>query len=100
MDPRSYKVPDWFLNRRKDIKDGKYGQLTASALATRLRDDFERLKKIRWVGVEAASVCCDLQVHNVDCIHPADEQVLRYLAIDEAAEVIGLFSLEHFIQPF
>merc|ERR1712098_962245 len=22
--PRQYKIPDWFLNRQKDIKDGKY----------------------------------------------------------------------------
>ena len=21
--PRQYKIPDWFLNRQKDIKDGK-----------------------------------------------------------------------------
>eukprot|EP00803_Ostreobium_quekettii_P011554 evm.model.scf_418.12 EVM.evm.TU.scf_418.12 scf_418:67384-68462(+) len=47
VDPRSYKVPDWFLNRQRDIKDGKFCQLTASSLATRLRDDLERLKKIR-----------------------------------------------------
>lgn len=47
LDPRAYKVPDWFLNRQKDIKDGKYGQITASSLEARLRDDFERLKKIR-----------------------------------------------------
>merc|ERR1712170_1877 len=23
--PRQYKIPDWFLNRQKDVKDGKYG---------------------------------------------------------------------------
>jgi len=45
--PRQYKVPDWFLNRQKDIKDGKFSQLTSSALDTKLRDDLERLKKIR-----------------------------------------------------
>jgi len=47
VDPRSYKVPDWFLNRQRDVKDGKFSQLTASSLATRLREDLERLKKIR-----------------------------------------------------
>merc|ERR1711941_203205 len=24
--PRQFKIPDWFLNRKKDIKDGKYTQ--------------------------------------------------------------------------
>ena len=25
--PRQYKIPDWFLNRQKDNKDGKYSQV-------------------------------------------------------------------------
>ncbi len=25
--PRQYKIPDWFLNRQKDVKDGKYTQV-------------------------------------------------------------------------
>ena len=25
--PRQYKIPDWFLNRQKDVKDGKYSQV-------------------------------------------------------------------------
>lgn len=45
--PRQYKIPDWFLNRQKDIKDGKYSQVMSNALDTKLRDDLERLKKIR-----------------------------------------------------
>lgn len=24
--PRSFKIPDWFLNRQKDVKDGRYSQ--------------------------------------------------------------------------
>ena len=47
--PRTFKIPDWFLNRQKDHKDGRYSQLTSSALDTKLRDDLERLKKIRCV---------------------------------------------------
>jgi small subunit ribosomal protein S18e len=47
--PRQYKIPDWFLNRQKDHKDGRFGQVTSSAMETKLRDDLERLKKIRWV---------------------------------------------------
>lgn len=27
--PRQYKIPDWFLNRQKDIIDGKYNQVSA-----------------------------------------------------------------------
>lgn len=45
--PRAYKIPDWFLNRQKDHKTGKFSQLTSSALDTSIRDDLERLKKIR-----------------------------------------------------
>merc|ERR1712183_733692 len=47
QNPRVYKIPDYFLNRQKDIKDGKYAQLISNALDSRLRDDLERLKKIR-----------------------------------------------------
>jgi small subunit ribosomal protein S18e len=45
--PRAYKIPDWFLNRQKDVKDGRFSQITSSALDTKLREDLERLKKIR-----------------------------------------------------
>jgi len=47
MHPRAFKIPDWFLNRKKDFRDGKYTQLTGAALDVKLRDDLERLKKIR-----------------------------------------------------
>jgi small subunit ribosomal protein S18e len=45
--PRQFKIPDWFLNRQKDIKDGRYSQIISSQLDTKLREDLERLKKIR-----------------------------------------------------
>ncbi|PWA56441.1 Ribosomal protein S13 [Artemisia annua] len=47
--PRQFKIPDWFLNRKKDYKDGKYSQVTSNALDMKLRDDLERLKKIRFI---------------------------------------------------
>lgn len=47
--PRQFKIPDWFLNRQKDYKDGKFSQVTSNALDMKLRDDLERLKKIRLV---------------------------------------------------
>ena len=36
-----------FLNRQRDYKDGKNLQLYAQSVDTKLRDDIERLKKIR-----------------------------------------------------
>jgi small subunit ribosomal protein S18e len=47
--PQQYKIPEWFLNRQKDIKDGKSTQIFANAMDAKLRDDLERLKKIRCV---------------------------------------------------
>merc|ERR1712131_351954 len=35
--PRQYKIPDWFLNRQKDIKDGKTGQMMSNMLDNKLR---------------------------------------------------------------
>merc|ERR1712117_122183 len=45
--PRQYKIPDWFLNRQKDIKDGKFSQVLSNGLDNKMREDLERLKKIR-----------------------------------------------------
>lgn len=45
--PRQYRIPLWFLNRRKDFKDGKNSQLYSTSLDTKLREDLERLKKIK-----------------------------------------------------
>lgn len=47
QNPRQYKIPDWFLNRQKDIRDGKFTQLLSNHLDNKLREDIERLKKIR-----------------------------------------------------
>ncbi|KAM3140843.1 ribosomal 40S subunit protein S18A [Paramecium bursaria] len=46
-DPQSYNIPVWFLNRQKDIRDGKNYQVTTNVLDTKLREDLERLKKIK-----------------------------------------------------
>ena len=45
--PRQFRIPDWFLNRQKNYKDGKYIQQVSNQLDTTFRDDLERLKKIR-----------------------------------------------------
>merc|ERR1712046_14080 len=47
LNPRQYKIPDWFLNRQKDWKDGTFGQSISNGLDTKIREDLERLKKIR-----------------------------------------------------
>merc|ERR1712032_269653 len=47
QNPRQFKVPDWMLNRKKDVKDGKFGQVVSNTLDMELRDDLERMKKIR-----------------------------------------------------
>jgi len=47
QNPLQFKIPEWFLNRQKDFKTGKYYQLFSNTLHTKLRDDLERLKKIR-----------------------------------------------------
>merc|ERR1711916_137764 len=44
QNPRQYKIPDWFLNRQKD---GKYSQVVANHLDNKMREDLERMKKIR-----------------------------------------------------
>lgn len=40
-------VPGWMLNRRKDIDTGEDTHLIGSDVEIKLRDDFNRLKKIR-----------------------------------------------------
>ncbi|KAJ3416108.1 ribosomal 40S subunit protein S18B [Chytridiales sp. JEL 0842] len=47
QNPAQYKIPNWFLNRQKDHKDGKYSHTLANGLDNKLREDLERLKKIR-----------------------------------------------------
>merc|ERR1712038_2154163 len=42
--PKNFKIPVWFLNRQRDIKDSK---LTSNSLDNKLREDLERMKKIR-----------------------------------------------------
>lgn len=37
QNPRQYKIPDWFLDRQKDTKDGRHSQVLANGLDHRLR---------------------------------------------------------------
>ncbi|KAI3924919.1 hypothetical protein MKW98_031170 [Papaver atlanticum] len=45
--PRQFKIPDWFLNRKKDYKGGRYSQVVSNSFDMKLRDDLKHLK-IRW----------------------------------------------------
>lgn len=45
--PKDYNIPEYFLNRRRDIKDGATTQLTSNNVDVALREDLERLKRIR-----------------------------------------------------
>ena len=47
QNPAEFKIPNWFLNRQKDIVDGKFSQILSNNVDSKLRDDIERLKKIR-----------------------------------------------------
>jgi small subunit ribosomal protein S18e len=47
QDPKRFQIPEWLLNRRKDKFDGKSMQVVSNAIATKLRDDLEQLKKVR-----------------------------------------------------
>eukprot|EP01083_Nonionella_stella_P159285 519469_1 len=45
--PKQFKIPEWFLNRQREWKTGKYMQAFSNNLSAKLREDLERLKKIR-----------------------------------------------------
>ena len=45
--PQEFKIPTWFLNRQKDFASGKDMQVLSNNVEAKLRDDLERLKKIR-----------------------------------------------------
>mmetsp|Transcript_33730 Transcript_33730/g.61083 ORF Transcript_33730/g.61083 Transcript_33730/m.61083 type:complete len:153 (-) Transcript_33730:406-864(-) len=45
--PLNHKIPKWFLNRQKDVKTGKYEQIISNGMQGKLREDLERLKKMR-----------------------------------------------------
>ena len=47
QNPTQFKIPTWFLNRQKDIVDGKNSQILSNVVDSKLREDLERLKKIR-----------------------------------------------------
>ncbi|MDI9620082.1 MAG: 30S ribosomal protein S13 [Candidatus Nezhaarchaeota archaeon] len=54
-DPPRYGIPLWALNRQKDVKTGGSKLLLGSDLVLAVREDVDRLKRIRcWRGVRHA----------------------------------------------
>merc|ERR1711981_702888 len=47
LQPKNFKIPVWFLNRQRDFRDGKDSQLISNNLDNKLREDYDRMKKIR-----------------------------------------------------
>ena len=47
QNPAQFKIPAWFLNRQKDIVDGKDAHVVSNQIDQKMREDLERLKKIR-----------------------------------------------------
>ena len=47
QNPRQLKIPDWMLNRNKDLKTGKTTQVYSQSLQNSLREDLENLKRMR-----------------------------------------------------
>lgn len=45
--PKEYDIPEWMLNRKKDPKDGTDSQQVANGWDTKMREDLERMKKMK-----------------------------------------------------
>eukprot|EP01067_Filipodium_phascolosomae_P001766 Filipodium_phascolosomae@DN212_c0_g1_i1.p1 len=45
--PLQFKIPEWFLNRQRDYSTGQSMQKAYNQLETCLREDLERMKKMR-----------------------------------------------------
>lgn len=50
QNPGQFKIPNWFVNRQKDIVDGKYGHLLSNQLDSKVRCSL-----LLWGAFEA---CC------------------------------------------
>jgi len=53
--PMRYGIPRWALNRQKDYKTGEYKLLIGSDLVLTVKEDVERLKRVKcWRGIRHA----------------------------------------------
>ncbi|OEL17054.1 hypothetical protein BAE44_0021927, partial [Dichanthelium oligosanthes] len=69
--PRQFKVSDCFLNRKKDYKHDRFSKDVSNAFDLKLRDDLERLKKVRADQISAQS---DQSGRIYPCDHDSDQQ--------------------------
>jgi small subunit ribosomal protein S18e len=46
-DPEGRGIPRWFLNRQRDYKEGKNLQVASNILETKLREDIQRMTKMK-----------------------------------------------------
>jgi len=54
-DPAKYGLPSWFLNRRKEMENGKDLHLISAELVLRTKMDIEQMKEIKsWRGYRHA----------------------------------------------
>ncbi|KAG9333685.1 hypothetical protein JZ751_010675 [Albula glossodonta] len=62
QNPRQYKIPDWFLNRQKDVKDGKYSQTVEQwSFSTGVSDSYYAGRSNRWLLYHPVKAACNLQ---------------------------------------
>ncbi|CED84259.1 40s ribosomal protein s18 [Phaffia rhodozyma] len=47
QNPAQFKIPAWFVNRQRDVTDGKDMHVVSNGIDQKMREDLERLKKIR-----------------------------------------------------
>lgn len=45
--PTNHGIPVWFLNRKNDPKEGNNIQMIANTIETKLREDLEKMKRMR-----------------------------------------------------
>ena len=54
-DPSKYGLPNWFMNRRKDVETGKDKHLISADLVLQTKMDIEQMKEIKtWRGYRHA----------------------------------------------
>ena len=46
QNPAQFKIPAWFLNRQRDMTDGKDAHVVSNGIDQKMREDLERLKKM------------------------------------------------------
>eukprot|EP00965_Chrysotila_dentata_P245377 6206515-Pleurochrysis_carterae.AAC.1 len=87
QNPRQFKVPDWMLNRKKDVKDGKFSQGASGCVVSAQRRPAARA---------ARSVCPRRRVRSVSKVSLSDSPCASYWAyLAVYADEINLFYTFH-----